>query len=202
MPWLERIPHRALWGPMAYHGVGAPKIKKMEVHILRLSHRAARDKRVTTHLGLVARAFGATKMLVTGAKDEHLTNSIQRVVDSWGGPFEVEFVTGWMKLIEDYKRRGFTIAHLTMYGLPIQENIGKIRESDKILAVLGGEKVPSEVYQLADYNIAVTSQPHSEISALAVFLDRLFGGEELSKRFQNARQEVIPQARSKQVLKR
>jgi len=174
----------------------------IEVHVLRLSHRAARDKRVTTHLGLVARAFGARRMLVTGAKDEHLANSIQRVVDSWGGPFEVEFVSSWMELLEDYKSKGFTIVHLTMYGLPVREHVGKIRESEKILIILGGEKVPSEVYQLADYNIAVTSQPHSEISALAVFLDRLFAGGELSKRFQNARQEIIPQTRSKQVLKK
>ncbi len=174
----------------------------MEVHILRLSHRAARDKRVTTHLGLVARAFGARKMLVTGAKDEHLADSIQRVVDSWGGPFEVEFVSGWMKLFEDYKCKGFTIAHLTMYGLPVQDNIREIRKSQKILVVLGGEKVPSEVYQQADYNIAVTSQPHSEISALAVFLDRVFEGKELEKKFENAKREVIPQARSKQVLKK
>ncbi len=173
-----------------------------EVHVLRLSHRAVRDKRVTTHLGLVARAFGARRLVVTGTKDEHLVNSIQRVVASWGGPFDIAFISGWMKLIRDYKSRGFRVVHLTMYGLPVQDYMSEIRKSDKILVVLGGEKVPPEAYQLADYNISITSQPHSEISALAVFLDRLFEGRELKKKFENARQVIIPQARSKYVLKK
>ena len=172
----------------------------MTVHILRLSHRAARDKRVTTHLGLVARAFGAEKMLVTGLKDEHLADSIQRVADSWGGEFEVEFVKSWKQALTDYKKLGYTTVHLTMYGLPVQEEMKKISKNKKILVVVGGEKVPSEMYHLVDFNISVTSQPHSEISALAVFLDRFFDGESLEKKFVNAKTEVVPQERSKHVL--
>jgi tRNA (cytidine56-2'-O)-methyltransferase len=140
-------------------------------------------------------------MLVTGLKDEHLANSIQRVVDSWGGPFSVEFVKSWKSVLSDYKKRGYTTVHLTMYGLPVQKQMKKIR-NDKVLVIVGGEKVPWEVYEHSDYNIAVTSQPHSEISALAVFLDRLFDGKELDKKFAKAGQEVVPQARGKQVLKK
>ena len=172
----------------------------MEVHVLRLSHRAERDKRVTTHLGLVARAFGASKILVTGQRDEHLVNSIQRVVESWGGPFEVNFVSGFQSTVRDYKKLGYTIVHLTMYGLPVQKEISKIRKNKKILIIVGGEKVPFEVYRAADYNLAVTSQPHSEISALAVCLDRLFSGKELEKKFENSKRELVPQACGKKIL--
>lgn len=174
----------------------------MEVVVLRLAHRAARDKRVTTHLGLVARAFGAEKMIVTGLKDEHLANSIQRVTERWGGLFELEFAQSWQSVVEKFKEDGYTTVHLTMYGLPVQDEVPKIKKDKKILLVVGGEKVPSEMYNLVDYNIAVTSQPHSEISALAVFLDRLLDGKELGKKFQNAKQEVVPQARGKQLLEK
>jgi tRNA (cytidine56-2'-O)-methyltransferase len=169
------------------------------IHILRLSHRAARDKRVTTHLGLVARAFGAEKMLVTGLKDEHLANSIQRVVDSWGGPFQVEFVKSWRSIINEYKKRGFGIAHLTMYGLSVQNVMPMVRKNKDLLVIVGGEKVPWEVYEETDFNVAVTSQPHSEISALSVFLDRYFGGKELEKTFENAKKRVVPNKKGKSI---
>jgi len=174
----------------------------MEVHLLRLFHRAARDKRVTTHLGLVARAFGVEKMLVTGLHDDHMIKSIDRVVDAWGGPFEVSFVEGWQSTIDDYKSRGYTTVHLSMYGLPVQNEISKIKKNDKILVIVGGEKVPSELYHEVDYNIAVTSQPHSEISALAVFLDRAFDGKELDKKFSGVKREVVPMERGKQLLEK
>ena len=48
-----------------------------------------------------------------------------------------------------------------------------------LLVVVGAEKVPWDVYEQAEYNVGVTNQPHSEVASLAVFLDRLFEGEEL-----------------------
>ncbi|HDN83691.1 MAG TPA: tRNA (cytidine(56)-2'-O)-methyltransferase, partial [Candidatus Altiarchaeales archaeon] len=90
--------------------------------------------------------------------------------------------------------------HLTMYGLNIDEKIAKIRKSkrDKLI-IVGGKKVPSEVYEMVDYNIAIGHQPHSEIAALAVFLDRLFEGKELLKDF-DGKKKVIPQARGKLLI--
>jgi tRNA (cytidine56-2'-O)-methyltransferase len=172
----------------------------MPVHILRLSHRAARDKRVTTHLGMVARAFGSEKMIVTGLKDPHLYDSIKRVVDSWGGPFDLEFSPSWKQVIKEYKSQGYKIAHLTMYGIPCHEHMPKIKGIPNLLVVIGGEKVPGEVYEEADFNIAVTNQPHSEISALAVFLDRLLDSELLEKDFKGAKKRVVPQEKGKRVL--
>ena len=37
------------------------------------------------------------------------------------------------------------------------------------MIVVGAEKVPREIYELADYNVAVGSQPHSEVSAWAYY---------------------------------
>ena len=65
--------------------------------------------------------------------------------------------------------------------------------------MVGAEKVPAEVYQLADWNVAVGNQPHSEVAALAVFLDRLFQGEELGQQFEGGL-KIVPSSRGKEVL--
>ncbi len=88
-----------------------------------------------------------------------------------------------------------------MYGININDTIEKIKSSGKDkLIIIGGKKVPSGMYHLADYNMAIGNQPHSEVSALAVFLDRLFGGNELEKKF-HGRSTIIPQEHGKRVLK-
>ena len=40
------------------------------VSVLRLGHRRERDKRITSHLGLTARAFGADEVILAGEEDE------------------------------------------------------------------------------------------------------------------------------------
>ena len=118
---------------------------------------------------------------------------------SWGGKFNVEFAEDWRELINGWKQQS-KVVHLTMYGLPIQRVIHVIREdpSEK-LVVVGGAKVPGEVYDLANWNVAVTSQPHSEVSALAVFLHELFKGRELELGFDDAKLRVVPQSHGKRV---
>jgi len=54
------------------------------VVVLRLGHRPGRDKRVTTHVGLVARAFGASGMVIAGVKDEDIIKRLRRVCEVWG----------------------------------------------------------------------------------------------------------------------
>jgi len=76
-----------------------------------------------------------------------------------------------------------------------------VSSAKNLLIVVGGAKVPRKVYELADWNIAVTSQPHSEISALALFLHELFEGKELSIKFEDAKIMIVPQKRGKKVLK-
>lgn len=84
------------------------------------------------------------------------------------------------------------MVHLTMYGESVADHEVELREMERIMVVVGAEKVPGEIYGLADFNISVTSQPHSEISSLAVFLDRLFQGSELKREFPGGRMRIIP----------
>jgi tRNA (cytidine56-2'-O)-methyltransferase len=88
-----------------------------------------------------------------------------------------------------------------MYGTPLSETIGEIRRSEELMVVVGAEKVPPEIYEIADWNVGVGNQPHSEVAALAVFLDRLWEGEELEREFEG-RIEVVPSPRFKTVVER
>ena len=87
-----------------------------------------------------------------------------------------------------------------MYGESINIAQPDLRKEDKILIVVGAEKVPREVYDIADYNVAVGNQPHSEISALAILLDRLLHGQQLQKKYFNAEREIIPTKKGKRVM--
>ncbi len=173
--------------------------------MLRLGHRKERDKRVTTHVGLVARAFGVDGIILAGEYDENVLKTWQDVTERWGGPFSVKYTESWRRTMREWKERGGIVVHLTMYGIPVDDAAGKIREEVRsgkdVLVVVGAEKVPREVYELADYNVAVGNQPHSEIAALAIFLDRLFCGKELKKEF-HGWLRIVPNPRGKTVIKK
>lgn len=173
----------------------------MKVIVLRLGHRYVRDERTTTHLFLAARALGAEAAVYCGRRDLDLEKTISRVNEMWGGMFKVQYTKDWKPCLKEYKANGLEVVHLTMYGLPIQEVIEKIRSSPKDkLVVVGGAKVPREVYHLSDWNVSVTCQPHSEVSALSIFLHELFKGEELLRSFEGGRLRILPQERGKKVL--
>jgi len=152
------------------------------ISILRLGHRYGRDERISTHCGLAARALGAKEIIYSGEKDKSIIESIKKVNKRWGGSFSVKYEKNYRKVIKHYKKKKFLVVHLTMYGLPIQNEMKKLRKKN-ILLIVGSEKVPFEIYKSADYNIAVTNQPHSEVAALSVFLHEYFKGKELNKRF-------------------
>ena len=166
------------------------------VEVLRLSHRVVRDKRITTHLALTARAFLAKGMYYSGDRDRKLESSIEKVVDEWGGSFFISHVESPKALVKEKKKAALVI-HLTMYGLPLKEVIDKLR-GKPLLVVVGGEKVERFYYEEAHYNVSITNQPISEVSALAVFLHELFEGKELSYKFKG-KKEVIPSERNKIV---
>ena len=166
--------------------------------VLRLGHRKIRDARLSTHVGLTARALGADSIVYSGEKDDSIVNSINKITPQWGGDFQASYEKNWRKTIQDFQG---TKVHLTMYGSQVQDKIQEIRPKNDLLIILGAEKVPPEVYNLADYNISVTSQPHSEVAALAIFLDHYFQGRELSKTFPNPKIKVTPNAKGKTVSK-
>jgi len=170
----------------------------MKIEVLRIGQRLVRDDRVTTHVALVSRAFGASKILMQEVNPE-IKKTISDVNRMWGGTFEVEIINNWKKVLKS-KKNSFKIVHLTMYGENIDSITDKLKQEEQILIVVGAEKVPREVYDLADYNVAVGNQPHSEISALAVLLDRILQGRQFLKKHENARKEIIPTKRRKKVL--
>lgn len=163
--------------------------------VLRLGHRPARDKRVTTHVCLTARAFGAESVLVT-AKDSGVEASVRKVVGKFGGDFRVETGVAWRPAVRQWKG---PVVHLTMYGEAIDDVLPRIPRED-LLVIVGAEKVPGEVFDLAGFNVAIGNQPHSEVAALAVFLDRFLGGQGLRRDFGGA-VRVVPSPRGKDVRK-
>jgi len=172
----------------------------MKIEVLRIGQRLVRDDRVTTHVALVSRAFGASKILMQEVNPE-IKRTISDINRTWGSTFEVEIIDNWKKVLKS-KKNSFKIVHLTMYGENIDSVTDKLKQEEQILIVVGAEKVPREVYDLADYNVAVGNQPHSEISALAVLLDRILQGRQFLKKHENAQKEIVPTKRGKKVLEK
>jgi len=171
-----------------------------EVAVLRLGHRPGRDERITTHVGLTARALGADRVVLAGDGASR-ADTVRDITDRFGGPFAVETAESWRPVLDAFEG---AVVHLTMYGLEVQDVEAEIRERhrdrrDPLLVVVGAEKVPFEVYESADWNVGVTNQPHSEIASLAVFLDRLFEGRELDREWEDAEKTVVPQPTGKLV---
>lgn len=173
------------------------------VYVLRYGHRPGRDKRVTTHVALVARAFGANGFILGDVDDPHVERSLKKVMELWGGDMVYESGANSFRYCEQWKRNGGVVVHLTMYGLHVDDVVDEMRKNEKdILVVVGSHKVPRFFYEVADYNVAIGHQPHSEVAALAIFLDRLYRGRELRLVFDNARLEIIPDPRGKKVRAR
>lgn len=186
----------------------------MTLYVLRLGHRLPRDERISTHVALVARAFGADGIIYTGQHDGGLESSVSRIAEHWGGPFSIRYEKNPLKVIRDRKADGYVLIHLTMYGLPLAEVLGSPSwvlcfgpkpnpSHTKLLVVVGGEQVPGEIYAVADYNVAVTSQPHSEVAALAVFLDRLNGGKALEREWDGrfrGKIKIVPGEKGKKTV--
>ena len=166
-----------------------------EVSVLRVGHRVARDPRLTTHLALTARAFGATRMLLH-PPDPDLAARVAAVTHRWGGTFEVLPAEEWRSTVRHFDG---TVVHLTMYGLPLERVLPRLARARRILLVVGGAKVPPDLYRISEYNVAVGHQPHSEVAALAVVLERLLGVPG-PRAIPGAPQRVIPRARGKRVV--
>ena len=170
----------------------------MAIEVLRIGQRVVRDDRVTTHVALVSRAFGAKKIFMDEVNPE-IKDTLEKINHTWGGDFQIEIIDNWKPLLK-HKQKTAKIVHLTMYGESINKISNQIKSEENILIVVGAEKVPREVYELADYNISIGNQPHSEISALAVLLDRIQDGKQFSKTFDDAKRTIIPTNQGKKVI--
>ena len=170
----------------------------MVIEVVRIGQRVVRDDRVTTHVALVSRAFGADRIFMSEINPE-IKDTIEKINRTWGGKFEVEFIDKWKSIVKKKKEENFKIIHLSMYGQNINDAQEELQKEENLLIVVGAEKVPREIYELADYNVGVGSQPHSEISALAILLDRIQKGKQFEKDFPDAKRKIIPTKNGKNV---
>jgi len=166
--------------------------------ILRLNHRIFRDKRITTHLALTARAFLADKIVYSGEKDNNFEKSIIKVNERFGSKFDVEYIKDPLKFIHENKK--FTIVHLTCYGINVNKFVNKLK-NENLIVIVGGEKVEPIYYKISNYNISVTKQPISEVSALALFLHLLKNGKELDYEFKDAKVKILESEKGKSIAK-
>ena len=168
--------------------------------VLRMGHRFFRDSRVTTHVCLTARALGADGVIIADRDDKNIEATIREVAGRFGGDFSIESGKPWRKTIRDWRDRGGKIVHLTAYGLRLPDVIQGINSYDgNLLVVVGSEKMPGEVFKLADWNVSVTNQPMSEVAALAVFLDWYLQHRAFDKAFPNQQVEIIPSRDQKRI---
>ncbi len=85
-----------------------------------------------------------------------------------------------------------------MYGETLEKAVKQIDSTKDLLIIVGAEKVPPYFYEVADFNVSVGNQPHSEVAALALFLDRFTGGAWLKQRF-HGNIEIVPSNKGKKV---
>ncbi|MEA3457455.1 MAG: tRNA (cytidine(56)-2'-O)-methyltransferase, partial [Candidatus Thermoplasmatota archaeon] len=115
------------------------------ITVLRIGHRISRDKRITTHVALVARAFGADNILID-TNDDKMEKNIRSICTRFGGDFEIQSGVDRKKIIREWNG---TIVHLTMYGERLDRSVDKIDRNEDLLIVVGAEKVPPEMYEIA-----------------------------------------------------
>jgi tRNA (cytidine56-2'-O)-methyltransferase len=177
----------------------APKIV-----VLRWGHRPQRDVRLTTHVALTARALCASGLILSDVEDPKMAETMRKVVRHWGGDFSFEMGISWRKAICEWKDKDGVVVHLTAYGENIQTSdvLTRIKNLNKnVLVIVGSQRVPGEFFssEVSDFNVSIGNQPHSECSALAIFLDRFFEGKELTKEFEKAKIKIVPRIRGKEI---
>ena len=165
------------------------------ISVLRIGHRSNRDKRITTHVALVARAFGADEVIVD-TRDRKMERTINSVCKRFGGDFRISTGVDKKKIIKNWEG---TIVHLTMYGETLEKTLKEIDKKRDLLVIVGAEKVPFYIYELSDYNISIGNQPHSEVSALAIFLDRYTDALWQRKKF-DGEIKIVPCGNAKKVV--
>lgn len=176
------------------------------ITVVRLGYRIGRDPRINTHLGLVARALGADEFLVSGDKNNKMFDTIKQVTKTFGGEFKTNHLESPLKWIKKYKSNdkeggvNGTVIHLTMYGEDYRKVVNEIPKNKPLAIIVGGAKVPASIYRMAHYNVSVGNQPHSEVAALALFLDKLQDGKSIEQSFPNPILEIIPDIERKNVI--
>jgi tRNA (cytidine56-2'-O)-methyltransferase len=140
--------------------------------------------------------------MLLASDDPSIKQNIEDVATRWGGNFYVVNDVNWKQEIRKWKEEGGKVCHLSMYGINLPDAVAEIRQCEKLMLVVGAEKVPSEIYDLADWNIAVGNQPHSEVAAVAITLDRIALSDPLQQCLSGGKLSIIPTERGKKVIER
>lgn len=175
------------------------------LEVVRLGHRRDRDKRISSHLGLTARALGADGIVLCGDEDPSIIETWNNVSERFGGFFSTRYEPRPMAYLKSFKkgtkdRPPGIIVHLTMYGEEVKEALPKIRRDRPVAFVVGGAKVPGELFTISNHNVAVGNQPHSEVAALAVALSQWHISVANQSRFKGGSIRVIPSREGKNVI--
>jgi tRNA (cytidine56-2'-O)-methyltransferase len=144
--------------------------------------------------------LGADGVIIADQEDKVVESTIRDVTNRFGGPFEVQSGIPWKQTIRDWRALRGRIVHLTAYGLPLPKILPEIQQTDAdLLVVVGSEKMPGEIFKIADWNVSVTNQPMSEVAALAVFLDWFRQHREFDHEFSKAQVQIIPSRTGKEI---
>ena len=163
--------------------------------VLRIGHRPFRDKRITTHVALVARAFGADAIYID-THDEKIEETIHAVRNRFGGDFSIQTGISAKNITKEWQGQ---IVHLTMYGETLSKAMSILDKKKDLLIIVGAEKVPPQYYDIADINVSVGNQPHSEVAAIAVFLDR-YTNQAWQEQPNDGEMKIIPSKHGKKVV--
>jgi len=127
-------------------------------------------------------------------------STIRDVTNRFGGPFDVQSGKPWKQAVREWRAIGGRIVHLTAYGLPLPKMLPEILDAEEdVLVVVGSEKMPGEIFKVADWNVSVTNQPMSEVAALAIFLDWFKQHREFEHEFSKAQVQIVPSRSGKEI---
>ncbi len=168
-------------------------------YMLRILSIGKETYQSNAELCLAARAFGAAGVVLSSRKDPKLVKYMKLTNSKWGGCFEVEFESNYMKALD--KESSYKKVYLTRYGVPLPEVISTLRTYRNLLLIVTDKEAFSPAYMHADFSVSITAQPHSSASAIAVFLHEFYSGRELAMHFENARYKVVPSEQGVHVEK-
>ncbi|MGC8496118.1 MAG: hypothetical protein ACP5MX_02845 [Candidatus Micrarchaeia archaeon] len=144
----------------------------------------------SVNLAQTARAFGASEIIFVSKPDPRLKRNISLLNSKWGGSFSVGFARDYAEVVK--AKQSYKIIYLTRFGTPISKTIYAIKTYKNLLVVITTKEALAEILKIADFEVSLTTQPHSGSSALAVLLHMFYEGRELAMHFENAKYKIVP----------
>ena len=158
-------------------------------------------REVITDICMTSRAFGASKVAFTCGEDRKVAGAMRKVSKEWGGKFSIMFNADYKEMLNGSPN--YKTVFLTQYGIPVEKAKHSIRTYKNMMVVVAlSDSYTKKLIDAADFNISITSQPHSSTSAVAVFLHTYFNGRENAMQFENAMTKVLPSEHGIRVQKR